>query len=324
MGSTMAERSDMSTEEFRRLSEAKQAEYERRKAAEESASTTQSPSAAEYSLPEIVEGVCPKCGETPVKGIKDRAGNTSFGVCSSCTEAAAEWERAEKERQRRVRLDAERDQRVNGIRQLLVDSGVDANSDHLDAMLDNFDPSPDRAALLAAQQFVADFRRGGRPTLFLFSERPGERVAPGGGKTHLAVAILRELLLSGDVDPRTARHVRETRMTVTIRGLINTSGRPEEYIDDLIRRELLILDDVGKAKTDSAYFRELLFELIAGREPRATIITSNHSPGELEERDEWYAPLLSRILGKGPAVCLSGPDRRLGGRRAARSLRVAP
>lgn len=27
--------------------------------------------------------------------------------------------------------------------------------------------------------------------------------------------------------------------------------------------------------------------------------------------DDWYAPLLSRWLGQGAAVCLSGPDRRL-------------
>lgn len=322
MSSVTVEREEMSWEEFEKLAADRQAEYLKRKEAERAASTTQSPSEAEYSVPTVIEGICPKCKKTPVKGMRDRAGNSSFGVCGSCVEAEAERKRAEEERQRRAKLNAERDGRVRNIRQLLVDCGVDAESDHLDATLDNFDPNPDREALVAAQQFVADFRRGGRPTLFLYSERPGDRIAPGGGKTHLAAAILRELLLSGDVDPHTARHLRETRMTITIRGQIS-SGSPEEYIDDLMRRDLLILDDVGKAKTDSAYFRELLFELIAGRDPRATIITSNHSPGELEDRDEWYAPLLSRILGKGPAVCLSGPDRRLG-RRAARNLRVAP
>lgn len=273
-------------------------------------------------IPTPVTGLCPECQITEVAGVEGLDGSKRYGVCSGCTEAVAEKARAAEEAKRRAKLDSEKGERRRNIRKLLIECGVDAGSDHLDATLDNFDPRPDREALEAARQFVDRFQAGERPTLFLYSERPRESVAPGGGKSHLATAILRELLLSGDVVPASARHVRETRMTITIRGQLNPGGRPENYVDDLIRRELLILDDVGKAKTDSAYFRELLFELIAGREPRATIITSNHSPGDLEGRDEWYAPLLSRILGKGPAVCLTGPDRRLGGRTAARQLRA--
>lgn len=60
-------------------------------------------------------------------------------------------------------------------------------------------------------------------------------------------------------------------------------------------------------------------ERVAGREPRATVIASNYSPEPLEEIDEWYSPLLSRLLGKGVAVCMSGPDRRL--RRVTPHLR---
>lgn len=275
------------------------------------------------ALPEIVDGVCPECQVAPVKGIRGRDGNVRFGTCTSCVELAERREREAAERARRERLESQAEERRQNIQQLLVDCGLDIDSEHLSASFETFDPRPDQLALVAARQFVSDFRAGLRPTLYLYSEREGEAIAPGNGKTHLAVAILRELLLSGDVGPRTARFVRETRMTITLRRLIRSPhDAPEDYLDGLIRRELLIIDDLGKAKTDSPWLRELLFELVAGREPRATIITSNYSPERLEELDEWYSPLLSRLLGKGTAVCMGGPDRRLGRRRPPAPLRV--
>lgn len=278
-------------------------------------STPHSPSGAARievpALPELIEGVCPECQQVPVKGVRHRDGTEAFCRCSGCVEAAEAREREEDERARREKLAAEAGERRAKITVLLVECGIDPDAGHLSASFETFDARPDGAALAAAKKFVEDFRSGRRPTLYLYSERPGEQVAPGSGKTHLAVAILRELLLSGDVTPRTARFVRETRMTITLRRMIGAGDRPEDYLDDLIRRDLLILDDVGKAKTDSAWLRELLFELVAGREPRSTVITSNFSPGQLEALDDWYAPLLSRWLGQGAAVCLSGPDRRL-------------
>lgn len=279
------------------------------------ASTTPSRSEAatlNSAIPELVEGVCPTCKTTPVTGIRRRDGTEEFPRCAGCKEVAEAKEREAAERARREKLAAETEQRRANIMDLLVKCGVDPESDHLSASFETFDPRPDGAALAAAKKFVEDFRAGLRPTLFLYSERPGERIAPGSGKTHLAVAILRELLIAGDVDPRSARFVRETRMTITLRRMIGAGERPEDYLDALIRPDLLVLDDVGKAKTDGPWLRELLFELVAGREPRATIITSNYGPDQLEALDDWYAPLLSRWLGKGAAVCLSGPDRRLG------------
>ncbi|WP_373054315.1 ATP-binding protein [Thioalkalivibrio sp.] len=246
-----------------------------------------------------------------MRGVKGSDDIARFGLCSDCVEARERQDREREQAERRRRIDAEADQRRARIEELLVECGLDRDADHLRATMQNFQPRPDREALQEARNFVARFRSGERPNLFLFSRRPRERIAPGSGKTHLAAAVLRELLLSGDVTPQSAAFVRETRMTITLRRMIGGGGRPEDYLDGLIRKDLLIIDDVGKAKTDTAWLQELMFELIAGREPRATIITSNFDPEQLERRDDYYIALNSRLIGKGPVLCLSGPDRRL-------------
>lgn len=295
---------------------------------EESTSSTPSgrdsgPTRISALTPQIIQGTCPRCGTVPVQGVRTLAGRELLPPCPAC---AIEMEREVAERaeqERRARTAAAADERRRRIRELLERCGVDAGSDHLEVSFETFRPEPDRVALETARRVVAEFQRGGRPNLYLFSKRPGEQIAAGAGKTHLAVSILRELLISGDVTPETARFVRETRLTITLRRLIQ-GGQPEDYLDGLIRCELLIMDDVGKAKTDSAWLRELLFELVAGREPRSTIVTSNFAPDELEARDDWYAPLLSRLIGKGPAVELSGPDWRLERRGSLTLLAARP
>lgn len=257
----------------------------------------------------IFGAVCSAGCGAPVEAVRFRTGDERIPRCTACA-AAEKAARVEAEAAaEREHRDGEADERGARILQLLEECHVDTAGPHGEATLEGFDPNPDREALRAAQEFVRQFRAGERPNLFLYSKRPTEGVAPGSGKTHLAVAILRALLLSGDVTPRSARFVRETRVTITLRRLIR-EGAPEDYLDELIRQELLILDDVGKAKTDSPWLRELMFELVAGRESRATIITSNFSPGDLIKQDEAFRPLVSRIIAKGPAKVLVGPDRR--------------
>ena len=182
---------------------------------------------------------------------------------------------------------------------------------HGHCTMDNFIADVDLSAMLGVQRAVQDMAAGRRPNVYLWSWRDKEVIAPGSGKTHLLVAGVWELLRDGVLKVEQVHFVRETRITTQLRELCN-GGSPGRYLDWLIGLELLVIDDLGKAKTDTPWMRELMFELIAGREGRSTWASGNWSLTQLEERDEWYIPLASRIAGKGYVRDMSGPDRRPG------------
>lgn len=269
------------------------------------------PVGASSSLPQAVAATCNSCHTNPVQGIQ--LGARIYAP--RCTQCRERDERQERSAARQAMLDERernRATRHTNIVQLLANCGVDVQAGspikYGATSLDNYNPLWNPEALAVAMEFVAKFLAGERPNLFFWSHGPGP------GKTHLSVAILRQLVLAGAVEAGlgrpTALFIRESRLTITLRRMCEPGGRPEKYLDRLLGADLLILDDVGKAKTDSAWLRELLFELVAGLESKSLISSSNWALEELEARDPWYAPLGSRMAAKGPMVPMHGPDMR--------------
>ena len=134
------------------------------------------------------------------------------------------------------------------------------------------------------------------------------------GKTHLAVAIAREIILQG----RRIEFVYVPKLLLKIRQAFRDDHQgPDELV--LISRyaeELpyLVLDDIGVEKmTDWA--RQTLDVIFYERDAHnlATIITSNLSPDEIEKKID--ARISSRIAGMGKIVPLIGPDYRISSRK---------
>ncbi len=205
--------------------------------------------------------------------------------------------------------------------------------------LDNFDPTHDADALREARRYVdacAGWFDAGKPTrnapsVFFTSVRwvqgdgPEKRravIAPGNGKTHLAVGIIRELAERGY--GRVYRHERSpsemwpnlvfvssTAFLDEVRTCYRRDSPKtvEEVIGRYVNADVLIFDDVG-TEDENADAMQKLFMLLEKR-TRPTIYTSNYRASQLEKRPnpEW-AKLVSRMRTGMIAVMLTGPDRR--------------
>lgn len=153
-----------------------------------------------------------------------------------------------------------------------------------DCTLKNFEihnPSH-RDALKISKQFIKNYPVQDVGLLF---------IGPCGvGKTHLAVAICRELIENKNVpcffyDFREL--IKEIRNTYTPDSLLSES----EVLTPIFQGEVLVLDELG-AKRTSAWIEEMIFYIINQRynHKKLTIFTSNYLDKEEEEdkRDSFY------------------------------------
>jgi DNA replication protein DnaC len=142
---------------------------------------------------------------------------------------------------------------------------------------ENFEPVPDtRNALAVCRQWTKEFRAGTdlRQGLLL-------RGDPGAGKTHLAVAMLREVIWS-DREPR------PTALFLNVPAWLNAlresygDGEPPPNPSGY---ELVVLDDLG-AEDWSSWARDRIYNLVNQREQqrRLVIVTTNHEWRELAGR----------------------------------------
>jgi DNA replication protein DnaC len=142
---------------------------------------------------------------------------------------------------------------------------------------ENFEPVPDtRNALAVCRQWTKEFRAGTnlRQGLLL-------RGDPGAGKTHLAVAILREVIWS-DREPK------PSALFLNVPGWLNAlresygDGEPPPNPSGY---DLVVLDDLG-AEDWSSWARDRIYNLVNQREQhwRLVIVTTNHEWRELAGR----------------------------------------
>jgi DNA replication protein DnaC len=161
---------------------------------------------------------------------------------------------------------------------VLVPSAYDGST------FENFDPVPDTLnALAVCRQWTKEFRAGTdlRQGLLL-------RGNPGAGKTHLAVAILREVIWSGQ---------KKTALFLNVPDWLNAlresygDGEPPPNPSGY---DLVVLDDLG-AEDWSSWARDRIYNLVNQREQqrRLVIVTTNHEWRELAGRVG--APTASRL-----------------------------
>jgi DNA replication protein DnaC len=99
---------------------------------------------------------------------------------------------------------------------------------------------------------------------------------PGTGKTHLAVAVARELMLRKGAQVLFYEH---RELLKALQGTFD-AGNPQREADILrpvIEAELLVLDDLGAGRV-TPWNREVLHDVIVARynEVRPLLITTNH------------------------------------------------
>lgn len=226
----------------------------------------------------------------------------------------AEAEVAEVEEQA-ARVRAEREKaatvRRENIEEYLERKGVNRKCRSM--QLEDFHPDPDRWAFEQAKRLVAEFTAGERSSLYLYSERPNERIAPGSGKTMLAVGIMRELLLRPKVPVDSIGFAFVPRLLLEIQATFKHPEKSElSVVKKYVAPELLVWDDFGAEKL-SDYAARTLYTILYEREGKANVFTSNLSLDDIESRDPsgYTQRITSRIAGDARIVCLTGPDRRL-------------
>jgi DNA replication protein DnaC len=169
------------------------------------------------------------------------------------------------------------------VKQALVDQ-ANIPRRYLSCTLDNFEVHNDshRDALKISRQFVKNYPAQEVGLVF---------IGPCGvGKTHLAVAIIQELIRTKDAacifyDFRDL--IREIQSTFTPESTLSES----DVLSPVFSSEVLVLDELG-AKRTSAWVEETVFYIINHRynHKKMTLFTTNYPDTEESEdkRDSFY------------------------------------
>ncbi len=149
---------------------------------------------------------------------------------------------------------------------------------YLHCTIENFEKVDNLHKILKvmAKKFVEDFYPGCAGFLFLGKT--------GSGKTHLATAMLKEIIFRG-YKGYFANTVQLLNFIRLAQFNHNKFDELNDFMDNLLSQDLLILDDLGAEKTTD-WTQERLYSIINSLyENNKTIIaTSNCTIGELIER----------------------------------------
>lgn len=161
---------------------------------------------------------------------------------------------------------------------------------------DQSNPKLSKAMMNYADQF-ADFKKESKGLLLYGTV--------GTGKTYYAACIANRLIDNG----YRVLMTNFARLTNTIQGKFEDK---QEYIDDLNRYSLLIIDDLG-AERKSEYMQEMVFNIIDSRYRSGLpfIITTNLTADEIKKpQDIGYSRIYDRILERCFPVEVTGASRR--------------
>ena len=103
----------------------------------------------------------------------------------------------------------------------------------------------------------------------------------GTGKTHLGVAALKELILEHGA---TGKFIDFLFLLSQLRDTYSKKGSEENVLQPLRDADVLLIDELGKGRTENEWQLEKLDDLLNSRynSGRITILTSNYLPPELK------------------------------------------
>lgn len=228
-------------------------------------------------------------------------------TCEACVERIAREAEDAKQREVEARERGIRENRRRMILSLLDQAGA-SPWEHGKASFATFDPSDSGPEPLeAAKDFVRAVLEAEE-----YDAVPGLYLAgpTGCGKSHLATAIARSLMLHPRIDPGTVIFDPADVLVSRIRSLYGGRGDVDAFLRRRERARVWILDDLGREPPHPDVVGHLTM-LISQRSNRGTVITGNLMPDEYEGRHPELGRIGSRL---GPAyfrtVRVDGRDRR--------------
>lgn len=145
--------------------------------------------------------------------------------------------------------------------------------------------------------------------LFLASQLTKNNVlitgTTGLGKTHLAIATMREIARSGQ--KTIAFLTMPTLFTRLKNSFDNKDVNESELLTALQNVDFLVLDDIG-AEMKSDWRKDILFQIVEARQGKHTIYTTNFSSYELEKHVG--ERIFSRMIYQTHVLKLEGKDMR--------------
>ena len=229
------------------------------------------------------------------------------GGCPMCT-----IEESDRKRWQQDREDEQNRKREKARRRLLeqkeaAERMIPKRWRNRDARFENYYPQTDsQAEALAAMRELASGvcdDPEGVQSLILQGEI-------GTGKTHLAIAAIRQALSSG----RTAYFTKVARLMKRIKRTYGSNAEEDELsiLDSLSTVDLLVLDELG-ANTGSDTESRLLHEIIDERYDNdlPTVLLTNIAVENLDQAAGGEAATSRLMADGGQLIVVSGPDARL-------------